>query len=75
VVEGWTPQFADRTALGVLLRHGVEDPVIEIGFARTARRQIARAGLELDYAEFLGGHTIPPSVIPAAQTWLGAVIP
>ncbi|HUA74092.1 MAG TPA: phospholipase [Solirubrobacteraceae bacterium] len=75
VVEGWAPQFAGRAALRVLLRHGTEDPVIEVGFARAAREQIERAGIALDYEEFPGGHTIPPAVLPAVQAWLDAVIP
>ncbi len=74
-VEGWEPGFADREALRVLIRHGTEDPVIEVGFARSARERIEAAGLELDYEEFPGGHSIPPQVLPAAQDWLSSLIP
>lgn len=74
-VEGWTPSFADRAALHVLIRHGTEDPVIEVGFARSARERIEAAGLPLDYGEFPGGHFIPPQVLPAAQEWLATLVP
>jgi phospholipase/carboxylesterase len=75
VVEGWTPQLADRTELRAFVRHGVEDPVIDVAFARTARETLTAGGLEVDYDEFAGGHTIPPAVVPAAQAWLDALVP
>ncbi|HTZ85524.1 MAG TPA: phospholipase [Solirubrobacteraceae bacterium] len=75
ILEGWAPHFSDRASLRVLLRHGEDDPVIEVGFARAAREQIEGAGLELDYGEFAGGHFISPQVLPAAQAWLASVIP
>jgi phospholipase/carboxylesterase len=75
IVEGWAPYFVDRRELRALVRHGSEDPVIDVGFARAARAALVAGGLEVDYAEFPGGHAIPPAVIPAAARWLGELIP
>ncbi len=74
-VEGWTPSFDDRQALRALIRHGTEDPVIDVAFARTAHEQLLAGGLDVDYGEFAGGHTISPSSIPAAEQWLAQLIP
>jgi phospholipase/carboxylesterase len=74
-VEGWEPSFDDRPALRAFVRHGTEDPVIDIAFGRTAHEQLLAGGLDVDYGEFAGGHTISPSSIPAAEQWLAQIIP
>lgn len=74
-VAGWEPQLADRTALRAFLRHGSDDPVIGVEFARTACETLQTGGLDVDYAEFPGGHSIPPSAIPAARAWLEGLVP
>jgi phospholipase/carboxylesterase len=66
VVEGWQPQLEDRQGLRVLIRHGVDDPVIPVQFARRARETLEGA-LEVDYAESDGGHWLPPEVLPAIK--------
>jgi phospholipase/carboxylesterase len=74
-VEGWQAHFEDRRALRPLVRHGTEDPVIEISFCRAAREALLAGGLDVDYEEFHGGHSIPPAVLPGARQWLGELIP
>jgi phospholipase/carboxylesterase len=74
-VAGWQPQLVDRTALRVFLRHGTEDPVIEVGFARAARELLQGGGLDVDYGEFAGAHGIPPALIPDARRWLAGLLP
>jgi phospholipase/carboxylesterase len=73
-VEGWQPELADRPALRALVRHGREDPVIDVGFARAALEVLQAGGLEVDYAEFAGGHSIPSEAIPAAARWLAELL-
>jgi phospholipase/carboxylesterase len=58
-----------------LVRHGTEDPVIEISFGRAAREALLAGGLAVDYEEFHGGHSIPAAVLPGAQQWLQQLIP
>ncbi len=74
-VEGWRPRFEDRTALGALIAHGSEDPVIYVEFARTARGALQAAGLDVEYHEFAGGHQIDPMLLPAMRAWLDAIVP
>jgi phospholipase/carboxylesterase len=74
VVEGWAPSFEDRPAMRAFVRHGTEDPVIDVGFARDAHGQLLAGGLEVDYGEFAGGHSIPPALLPTARSWLEATL-
>jgi phospholipase/carboxylesterase len=73
-VEGWQPQLEDRRSLRAFIAHGEADPVIDVEFARAARATLQRGGLEVDDREFAGGHEIDPRHIPAARSWLDAVL-
>jgi len=74
-VEGWEPSFDDRASTRVFIAHGVNDPVIEVGFGRRARELIEEGGLEVSYHESAVGHQIDPTHIPPAVEWLGEVVP
>jgi phospholipase/carboxylesterase len=74
-VEGWRAHFEDRRSLRALVRHGTEDPVIEISFGRAAREALLAGGLDVDYEEFYGGHSIPAAVLPGVEQWLAELIP
>jgi phospholipase/carboxylesterase len=74
-VDGWEPRFEDRTATGVFIAHGRNDPVIEIGFAQRARELIEAGGLEVSYNESAVGHQIDPAHIPLAAEWLAGTVP
>jgi phospholipase/carboxylesterase len=69
-VEGWQPDFGSRQALQVLIAQGRSDPVIDVGFARSARDQLLAAGLDVEYHESDAGHQIDASQIAAARSWL-----
>jgi phospholipase/carboxylesterase len=73
-VEGWHAELEKRSGLGVLIRHGRSDPVIEVEFARRARELLGRADLKVDYAEFEGGHWLPPEVIGQLRGFLASAI-
>ena len=73
-VEGWEPHLSDRTDLRAFIAHGRRDPVMEVGFARTARALLEAGGLEVDYHESDAAHHIDPAHIPAAARWLGATL-
>jgi phospholipase/carboxylesterase len=75
VVDGWRPHLDDRQGTRVFLSHGRADPVIEVGFARSARELLEGGGLEVEYREFDGGHQIDPADLPAAVAWLDGVVP
>jgi predicted esterase len=48
---------------------------MEVQFARTARRLLEAAGMQVDYRESDVGHTIDPSAIRPAASWLERTIP
>lgn len=69
-VDGWDPDIAGRAGLPVLIAHGRRDPVIEIGFGRSARERLGAGGLAVEYHESDVAHGIDPAVLPAAASWL-----
>ena len=71
-VEGWEPDAESRPALHAFVSHGRSDPVIGVEFARQAREQLERGGLEVEYHETDAAHNIDPDVVPAAVDWLAA---
>lgn len=75
VVDGWQAHFEDRRGTTAFVAHGRQDPVIEVGFARRARELLEDGGLAVDYHESDVGHQVDPAVLPAAASWLEAVIP
>jgi phospholipase/carboxylesterase len=72
-VDGWRPELDPRSGLPVLIRHGRDDPVIGVGFARRARDLLERAGLEVDYLETDAGHWLPPEVVPQVREFVAGV--
>ena len=72
-VEGWEPQLPRDTA--VFIVHGRADPVIEVEFARTARRLLEGSGMDVDYHESNGGHSIDPLTLRLAANWLRRALP
>jgi phospholipase/carboxylesterase len=63
-VEGWQAQLDTRPELPVLIHHGRNDPIIDVGFARRAQQLLADADLEVDYLETDAGHWLPPELMP-----------
>jgi phospholipase/carboxylesterase len=74
VVEGWEPKLDDRTGTRVFIAHGRSDPVMNVEFARDARRLLSDGGLDVEYHESDAGHHIDPAHIPAAVDWLAATL-
>ncbi len=74
VVDGWEPSFEDRLTTRAFVAHGSRDPVIEVGFARSAREQLEGGGLEVEYRESELGHQIDPAHLRDAAVWLAATI-
>jgi len=56
--------------LPVFITHGAGDPIIGVEFARDAIARLEPAGLDVQYHEHGGGHTIDPSTVPALQAWM-----
>ena len=69
-VEGWEPDLAGRPALRALIAHGRRDPVMDVGFARRARKLLEAGGLPVEYHESDVGHQIDPAHVEPAREWL-----
>jgi phospholipase/carboxylesterase len=69
-VDGWEPQLEGREATRAFIAHGRRDQVIDVEFARRARRLLEAAGLAVDYHESEAAHHIDPRQIPDAAVWL-----
>lgn len=72
-VEGWEPQIPRESA--VFIAHGRADPVIEVEFARTARRLLESSGMDVAYHESDDGHSIDPLTLRLAADWLRRALP
>ena len=74
VVEGWQPELERRQDTRVFIAHGRTDPIMDVSFARDARAQLERGGLEVQYHETDAAHHIDPAVVPLAVDWLAATL-
>jgi phospholipase/carboxylesterase len=73
-VDGWRPQLAGREQLRAFIAHGRNDPVMDVEFARAARRLLESGGLDVSYHESGAAHHIDPAHVPAAVEWVGATL-
>jgi phospholipase/carboxylesterase len=74
VVDGWEPSLADRQGLRAFVAHGRRDPIMDVEFARRARKLLEEGGIEVDYHESDAAHHIDPSHVPPAADWLRATL-
>lgn len=73
-VERWEPDLQDRSGMPVFIAHGRRDPVMDVGFARTAHKLLEEAGLDMDYHESDAAHHIDPAHVPPAIDWLNRAL-
>jgi phospholipase/carboxylesterase len=71
---GFSPGFVapavERGRPRMFISHGKDDPVLPIdACSRQIVAQLRKAGYEVEYTEFDGGHVIPPSIAEAAVGW------
>ncbi|HVY27293.1 MAG TPA: hypothetical protein VHB79_12125 [Polyangiaceae bacterium] len=59
----WLPLMKARAGLPVLQSHGRADPVLSYEIAEELRRELASAGLAVEFVPFNGGHGIPPTAL------------
>ena len=73
-VDGWRPELARREQLRAFIAHGRNDPVMDVEFARAARRLLEGGGLGVSYHESSAAHHIDPAHVPAAVEWVAATL-
>jgi phospholipase/carboxylesterase len=71
-VDGWEPEPGDARETGVYIHHGANDPVIDVGFARSARALLQAGGIEPIYRETDAGHWLPPEILPELREFVTA---
>ena len=71
-VEDWTPDL--RRPTRAFVAHGREDPIMEVGFARSARDLLDAAGVEVEYHESDAAHHIDPAHVRSAVSWLSGTL-
>jgi phospholipase/carboxylesterase len=71
-VDGFT--IHPRPGLPVLIAHGVHDQVMDIEFARSARKVLEKTEVDLTYRETPMAHAIDPGLLPELRTWLHGAI-
>ena len=63
-------QIAAAQELRVFTAHSPEDGAVPIALAQETRDRLEGAGLEVEYMEYSGGHTISAEVLAALDAWL-----
>ena len=69
-VEGWQAELDTRSRLPVLIHHGRNDPIIDVGFGRRASQLLDQAGLDVDYLESDAGHSLPAELLPRLRQFV-----
>jgi phospholipase/carboxylesterase len=68
--RSWERAFASRRGLPVFVSHGRRDDVLPFDVTDRLRSKLARAGLEVTWCPFDGGHEIPAEVVVALNGFL-----
>ncbi|HSJ18420.1 MAG TPA: phospholipase, partial [Solirubrobacterales bacterium] len=74
-VDGWRAELEGRKGLPVLIHHGRDDPIMEVGFGRAASETLKRGGLDVTYLETDAGHWVPPEPLPRLAEFVARAIP
>jgi phospholipase/carboxylesterase len=73
-VEGWRAELEGREGLPVLIHHGRQDAVMEVGFGRAASETLKRGGLDVTYLETDAGHWVPPELLERFAEFVARVV-
>ena len=69
----WTPLFAKRAGLRVLMSHGRSDPLLPFAIAERLRDQLTEAGLSVEFVPFGGGHGLSDGIVDALAKFIREV--
>lgn len=69
-VEGFDLDLSAGRGLPVAIGHGIQDPVIPVGFGREARLRLEEAGARVLYRESQMFHAIDPLFLRVVESWL-----
>lgn len=78
-VLGFSPGFmltdGRRGMPPIFLAHGVDDPVLPVGFTRHLADELREDGYDVRYEEFDGDHTLPYAIGEIGFGWFAALNP
>lgn len=66
----WTKGMTNRKGLPVFISHGEKDDILQYRIAIRLRDTMQKAGLNVHWAPFAGGHEVPAEVVTALNTFL-----
>jgi phospholipase/carboxylesterase len=72
--DEWAPRLEARRGLPVFMSHGRDDELLPFAVAEGLRDTFVRAGLEVEWVPFRGGHGIPPGVLEGLGGFLQRVL-
>ncbi len=67
----WTHTLPARRSLPVFQSHGTDDPLLPFEAGQRLHQLMKAAGLTVDFAQFRGGHGVPPNVLERLNLFLG----
>ena len=70
----WQSGFVHRRGMPVFVSHGRNDPVLSFELAERFRSHLQRAGLQVTWVPFDGGHEMPASVIVELNSFLKGLL-
>jgi phospholipase/carboxylesterase len=68
--DEWLPLLPKRKGTPVLQSHGSSDPLLPFSTAERLRDELRKAGLDVTWVPFHGGHGIAPEVLDSLGTFL-----
>ena len=68
--QEWLARLPNRQGLPVFQSHGTDDPILSFSMAQQLREHIQKAGLQVSWVEFRGGHEIPIQVLQGLGAFL-----
>jgi phospholipase/carboxylesterase len=72
-VEGWRADLGGRSGLPVMIHHGRQDPIIDVGFGRQAAELLREGGVDVTYLETDAGHSLPPELVPRLRAFVSGI--
>jgi phospholipase/carboxylesterase len=68
----WEPLFDKLAGVPVVMSHGRADGLLPFAISELLRERLTKAGAQVDWHPFLGGHEIPQTVMAAAKKFLAS---
>ena len=70
----WARQAEQHPGCRVVQSHGAQDPLLPMSAAVELKDLLVKAGFNLTFTEFQGGHTIPMPALTSLQTAIEACL-